>query len=178
MHPADRDVLQQLIKSLPDWLVEPVDNQLTDHKANASDKRLHQQAARFARDVRIPSRWYAIDGTRMFYLFDRKSLTFSTGWTAFDRQPVDAGSGTPAEKAYYSHGGRLTDKRPSGWVSRATLITAMTSGSRGRTPAAHSPHYIEEIDYDPVTAERLHRECYGTDPKNPGRDFPSIVWTW
>jgi hypothetical protein len=152
--PSSRDILRRLIEAIPEAAVEVIDGPLTHRKAM---KEVYREAGQFADQVRVPSKWYATDGTGQFYFFRKKALGFSNEWFAFERQPVTI-FGTSADQAYRRHNGQLTDRRPAGWVSAATFAAGNFTGLEGSPNTRGISPQAEDLDYDPAMAERIWRE--------------------
>ena len=144
---------RRFIESLPDKIVDSVDNKLTDRTAN---KKQLKEAAQFAKKVKVGTKLYATDGSRAFYYLRTKSTQFSSYWMCFGREP-STNLKVGAETIWLRHQGRLTDRRPSDWISAATLSAANYGGLDGG-PAVWAPEANEDLDYDPILAEKLWHE--------------------
>lgn len=145
-----RKMYRLFIEAIPEVMVETLDTPLTRHNAI---RRYHKEAAQFAAQVKIPSRWYATDGTGSFYLFREKRLQFSNADFAFARLPWTR-FGINADQAYRRHNGQLTDRRPSGWVSAATL-SAVNFGGLDGGPRDWGLQDNEDLDLRVDEVERL-----------------------
>lgn len=119
-----------LIEAAPDRLVDGADDRLAPWMGRRAQRRDFLKAARFADSVRTPSKWYATDGSNCFYYFRKRHLRFINGDNAFGRIATTI-YGIDAAYAYARHNGRITDRRPSGFLSVATLSCAAFGGLDG-----------------------------------------------
>jgi hypothetical protein len=129
----------------------------------------NREAAAFAATVEVGSRWYASDRSFRFYLFSASKVGFSSAWMAFEKMPTTI-YGTTAEQAYRIHGGRLTDRRPSGWMSAATRSLANYGGWDGG-PADWESQDNPDLDLDVAAAIRLRKSLPSASVRGSLRDF-------
>jgi hypothetical protein len=154
---------KRLVDAAPRVMTDGVDNRLAPISARRATAKDAKKAAVWAMGVRTPSKWYATDGTHCFYYFRRRKVDVELiGYPGIGRVAVTI-YGTSASQAYYRHGGQLTDRRPSGWISAATLAGVMYGGLDGG-PRDWGWSDNEDLDLDIATIERLRTQ-------NPG---PSI----
>lgn len=144
---------RRLIEAAPDVLTDGLDNRLTPAKARRYHARDLRDAARFADRVRVPSKWYATDGSGCFYYFRTRRTHFVPGDNAFGRLPTTA-FGSNAAAAYMRHGGQITDSKPSGWLSAAT-VAAVNFGGLDGGPRDWGWRDNEDLDLDIRQVERL-----------------------
>ena len=163
-------IYRRLIEAIPAAQLELLDSPVTNRRALRADRR---EAARWAARLTVPSRWYATDGTHMFYLFRKKALKFSDASMAFARLPVTL-YGTDAETIYRKHGGQLTDRRPAGWISLATL-TAVNYGGLDGGPRDWGMRDNEDLDLYVDEVERLRAGSRLPQMTGPLREFADLV---
>lgn len=170
-----------LIDGADNRALRSADNYLTDRKAVRLGRN---EEINFIRAVRadldqargkrspykawpgVASEWFATDGTGDYYLFTRVSLSLA--------QPVGEEMGVRASHAVQRHGLRaLTNSRPRGFVSAATLAAAHYGGLEGRpsrifrnVPSARR----KACDLDLAMADRIAREI----DKNAGYQNGSL----
>jgi hypothetical protein len=154
-----------LIEAAPVSLVDGLDNRLAAAKVQRLTTRELKQIDLWARTVRTPSKWYATDGSGCFYYFRNRRTTFLSGWHSFARLPMTV-FGDDAAQAYMRHGGQLTDRRPSGWVSAATLAGVRYGGLEGG-PRDWGWRDNEDIDFDVRQCEQLRAKDPSFRPVGP-----------
>ncbi len=150
---------KRLIEAAPAAAVDSLDNQLVRGTARRAHAKDLKAAARWADAVGTPSKWYAIDGSNRFYFFRHKKTHFVPGDNAFGRVPTTR-FGDNAVAVYILHGGQITDRRPSGWVSAATLVGANYGGLDGG-PRDWGWTDDEDLDFDVREVERLRYDSRG-----------------
>ncbi|MDI5964844.1 hypothetical protein [Streptantibioticus silvisoli] len=144
---------RRLIEAIPAAAVDILDNQLTTRKAIREDKRA---AARFVGSARVGDELYAIDGSAMFYRLTRKGTKWSDSLGGFHRMPMTA-AGMDVEQIWRQHGTHVTDRRPAGWVSAATLAAANYGGLDGDDLYAWGWRNDRDVDLDIAQAMEIRR---------------------
>lgn len=143
-----------LIEAIPDAAVDVLDTPLSNAKARRSDSADAKKAAIWAMGVKVPSKWYAVDGSHAFYYFRRRKFDVDlVGYIGLGKLAVTA-YGTSASRAYYRHGGQLVDRKPSGWLSAATIAGVAYGGLEGG-PRDWGWRDNEDADLDIAEVERL-----------------------
>ena len=142
-----------LIEAAPPAAIDAIDNRLVKYKAGRLSSRELKHIDDWARKIKAPSKWYATDGSHAFYYFRKKQTCFQPGYHAFWRVAC-TNFGDDAASAYARHGGRITDRRPSGWVSSATLAGVRFGGLDGG-PRDWGWRDNEDTDFDLRECERL-----------------------
>lgn len=138
--------MQRLIEAAPTVMTEGVDNLLTPGKGRRARARDLRDFARRADRIGVPSKWYAVDGSGAFYYFRLKRVHFVPGDNALGKLPTTI-HGVNAVAALAAHDGRLTDQRPSGWMSAATMAGIAYGGLEGG-PRDWGWSYNEDLDLD------------------------------
>lgn len=157
---------KRLIEAAPSVMTDGVDNRLAPFSARRARSKELREYARYEKRVKVPSKWYATDGSGGFYYFRKKSFGFVPGDNAFGNSPCTI-FGTSAAQAFDRHGGQLTDRRPSGWISAATLAGANYGGLDGG-PRDWGWTNNEDLDLDIGMVERLRAE-------NPGPNIHAHI---
>jgi hypothetical protein len=153
------DAYKRLVNAAPSIMTDGVDNRIAPFSARRARSKDLKGAARFADRVRVPSKWYATDGSGCFYYFRLKRVCFVVGDNALGRLPHTV-YGTDAAAAFDRHGGQLTDRRPSNWISAATMAGVMYGGLDGG-PRDWGWRDNEDLDLDIAMVERLRAEDPG-----------------
>jgi hypothetical protein len=126
-----RAAYKRLIEAVPAAAVDVLDRPLTTAKGRRAMAADARKAQVWAAGVKVPSKWYAVDGSHAFYLFRRRKVDVElVGYIGLGRLAVTA-YGTSAAVAYYRHGGQLTNHKPSGWMSAATIAAVNYGGLEG-----------------------------------------------
>lgn len=143
-----------LIEAIPDAAVDVLDTPLSIAKARRADSADAKAASLWAMRVRVPSKWYAVDGSHAFYYFRRRKLDVETrGYVGIGKLAVTV-HGVTATNAYYRHGGQLVDRKPSGWLSAATIAGVAYGGLEGG-PRDWGWRDNEDADLSIAEVERL-----------------------
>jgi hypothetical protein len=145
-----------LIEAAPAGPIDAIDNRLAAYKAGRLSSRELKRIDDWARRVRPGTKWYATDGSHRFYYFRKKMMCFQPGYHAFWRIAC-TWAGDDAASAYARHRGQLTDRRPSGWISAATLAGVRYGGLDGG-PRDWGWRDNEDVDFDLRQCERLRAQ--------------------
>lgn len=121
---------RRLVEAAPAAAVDSIDNRAVHILARRAHVKDLRAASTWAQQIRTPSRWYATDGSHRFYYFRQHKTTFLPGWNSFGRVAHTI-YGDNAAAAYILHGGQVTDRRPSGWMSAATIAAINYGGLDG-----------------------------------------------
>jgi hypothetical protein len=162
--------MQRLIEAAPSVMTDNLDNLLTTEKGRRAYARDLRAYARQADRVSVPSKWYATDGSGAFYYFRHKKTYFIQGDNAFGRIATTAFGGS-AMAALVRHQGQLTDRRPSGWMSAATIAAVNYGGFDGNSVRAWGWTSNEDLDLDVYEVDRLRAQ----DPGPFHRSSRSLV---
>jgi hypothetical protein len=158
---AGRAAYKTLINAIPDSAVAVIDNPLTRAKVSRAHTRDLKDASLWGERVKTPSAWYATDGSHRFYLFDRRKTHFLPGWHCFGRLATTA-YGENAAAAYLMHEGQLTDRRPAGWQSIATISAINIFDGHGSLKAC-GWESNRNLDLDIDEVDRIRAQFQVTD---------------
>lgn len=157
---------RRLIDAVPQVMTDAVDNRIAPAKGRRAHARDMREAALWGMRLPVPSAWYATDGSGGFYLFRRHKVDVDlVGYPGIGRIPVTV-FGTSAAQAYALHGGQLTDRRPTGWISAATMAGVTYGGLEGG-PRDWGWRDDPDLDLDIDTIERLR--AHNPSPSIHGR---------
>jgi hypothetical protein len=146
---------RRLVEAAPSVMTDGVDNRIAPFSARRANAKDEKKAAVWAMGLRTPSKWYATDGTGCFYYFRRRKVDVELiGYPGIGRLPVTV-YGTTASQAYHRHGGQLTDRRPHGWLSAATIAAVNYGGFDGNSVRAWGWKSNEDLDLDVDLVDRL-----------------------
>lgn len=152
---AGRAAYKTLINAIPDVAVDVLDRPLSNAKGRRADAKFSKEASLWKPGV--PSKWYATDGSNCFYYFRRTKVEFETrGYMGFGRLAVTI-HGVTSTQAYYRHGGQLTDRRPAGWQSVATINAINLWDGHGSLQAC-GWESNEDLDLDIRAVDRARAE--------------------
>lgn len=144
-----------LINAAPSVMADGIDNRIAPLSARRANAKDAKKAAVWAMSVRTPSKWYATDGSGCFYYFRRRKVDVELiGYPGIGRIAVTV-YGTSATQAYYRHGGQLTDRKPAGWLSAATIAAVNYGGFDGNSVRAWGWTSNEDLDLDVYEVDRL-----------------------
>lgn len=127
---AARAAYKALIEACPAEPLDSADRRLTDFKAGRLHARDLRKAVLWADRVPVGAKLYATDGSNRFYWVRRRMTHFLPGWNCLGRLATTY-YGDSAATIYIRHDGQVTDRRPSGWISAATLAAARYGGLDG-----------------------------------------------
>ena len=160
---------RHLIAAAGSASIDSIDNAAVSFIARRAHTHDLRAASTRAGQIKVPSKWYATDGSARFYYFRKRKTTFLPGWNAFGRIATTA-MGDNAAAVFILHGGRITDRRPSDWVSAATLAGARYGGLDGG-PRDWGWRDNEDLDLDIREVERLRARDPGPRITGPLSDY-------
>lgn len=147
---------KRLVETAPAAAVDGFDDRAVGIIARRAHVKDLRASSTWARDVKTPSKWYAVDGSHRFYYFRNRKTVFLPGWHSFGLIATTA-FGENAAAAHILHGGQITDRRPAGWVSAATLAGAAYGGLDGG-PRDWGWTDNEDLDLDIAMVEKLRAD--------------------
>jgi hypothetical protein len=144
---------KRLVEAAPAAAVDAIDDKAVGFLARRAHVKDLRAASDWGGSIKVPSKWYATDGSRRFYYFKKKKVHFLPGWNCFGRLATTVYGGNAAA-AYILHEGQLTDRRPAGWISAATWAGSMYGGLDGG-PRDWGWTDNEDTDLDIAMVEKL-----------------------
>jgi hypothetical protein len=165
---------KRLVEAAPAAAVDAVDNRAVAFLAGRAHVKDLRAASDWGTSLKVPSKWYATDGSGRFYYFKKKKTNILPGWNCFGRLAVTA-YGTNAAAAYILHEGQLTDRRPAGWVSAATLAGAAYGGLDGG-PRDWGWRDNEDLDLDIAMVEKLRAADPGPFIREPLGNYAEYLF--